>query len=758
MTPGAKTQKPYYGRAITDLVAFFFVLAAASFAFIVIPIQDFNAKLPTDSFVRIEQSLGALLLPAALILYVVLTTLWRRRQRRLAREISNLVPVSRTADFFPSEIQALLDSYHIESRLSGPIAAQDADPAEQLTAPQIVLPGIKRPILILPTRALARLIVRPDALRAVILHEIGHVVSRDSRRLDDTKRAISIFIWLVALYSIASIGASYHLDSDSGDRFTAFLSDMEGKSLLIVATFQIALFAVMRSFLDPLREKIADNFVISQMGTGQGLAAAESMLAGREQDPGITRGSVRKPGFEWFVLFGALTGIASTNLGGFLSYFAGEVAIGRYAMITQNAAEVLYTYLPVAICSWMLVKVFEEEQSLSLPNFLLISLLFGLGSWVAYFADHFIPVALVAGIPEQYANVIRDDAGAVAFAWMTSILCDNLEKALYGFAIAVALCTFVASNWRKPTLAVLIGVYAVVDFQIRLHARSMLRFTEYDLYAWSVLFLGAAALFFVRRYSLVARPKVYAACVLVVLFWMFLRLEGYREVSLRTTIATTVGTESFDAGKWLEAKQLFSEAHKSSRRGPVPMVWLGDVEDKLNNAKGAAYWYDEALALRGWSSWNERIYALGHSADEHIDLGSKTDLEVARSRLTQVLEMRRKNGRLEKKDVAFALGVYSYLLAAHGSDHELPFSLLLLAESCSMFPANHFYEAFSKDPDISRLDLVNGPRALPSDASAILGEHLPSYAEDLWKIIKTHWSPQERVAFARLIAYNASHG
>ncbi len=92
MTPVVETQKPHYGRSITDLVAFFFVLAAASFAFIVIPVQDSDARLPTDTFVRIEQSFGALLLPGALILYVIRTTLWRRRQRRLAREISNLVP------------------------------------------------------------------------------------------------------------------------------------------------------------------------------------------------------------------------------------------------------------------------------------------------------------------------------------------------------------------------------------------------------------------------------------------------------------------------------------------------------------------------------------------------------------------------------------------------------------------------------------------------------------------------------------------
>jgi Zn-dependent protease with chaperone function len=757
MTPSFETQKPYYGRSITDLVAFFFVLAAASFATIVIPIQEFHSKFPTDTFVRIEQSFGALLLPAAWILYMVGTTLWRRRQRRLAREISSLMPESRISRFFPPEIQAVLDSHNIECRLSGPLDAQDPDPTEQLTAPQIVLPGIKKPILILPTRALARLIVKPDALKAVILHEIGHVVSRDSRRLDDTKRAISIFIWLVALYSMASIGASYHLDSQNGDRFTAFLSDMEGKSLLIVATFQIILFAVMRSFLEPLREKIADNFVISQMGTGEGLATAEAMLAGRMHTTDTIRGNVRRPGYEWFLLFGALTGIAISNLGGFLSYFAGEVATGRSATTAQYAADVLYTYLPVAICSWMLFKVFGEEQSFSLPKFLWISLLFGLGSWGIYFADHFVPVALVARISEQYANVIRDDVGAVAFEGMTSILSDNLEKALYGFAIAFALCNFVASRWRKPTLAVLIGIYVVVDFQIRLQARAMLRFTEYDLYAWSVIFLGATALFFVRRYSLAARPRMYAACVLIVFVYASLRLEGYKEVSLRTTVATTAGTESFDASEWSEAKQLFSEAHKSSRRGPVPMVWLGDVEDKLNNPKGAAYWYDKALAVRGWSSWNERIYALGHSADEHVDLRSKADLEIARSRLKLALEMRRENGRLGKKDVAFSLGVYSYLLAVHGSDHELPFSLLLLAESCRMYPANHFYEAFAKDPDISRLDLVNGPRELPADAATVLGEHPPSYAEDLWRIIETRWNPQERAAFARLIAYNASH-
>jgi hypothetical protein len=739
------------------MVAFFFVLAAASFAFVVVPVRDFHSKLPTDPLVLAEHACGILFLPAALILFVIITSLWRRRQRRLARQISNLVPESRSSEFFPVEIRTLLDSYNIECRLSGPVDAEDTNPVEQLTAPQIVLPGIQRPILLLPTRALARLSNMPNALKAVILHEIGHVVSKDSRRLDDTKRAISIFIWLIALYSVVSIGASYHLDSQDGDRFTAFVSDLEGKSLLVVATFQIALFAFMRSFLDPLREKIADNFVISQMGSGQELAHAEAVLGGDAHNPAISRGELRKPGLEWFLLFGALTGIATANLGGFLSYVADEVATGRFATTAHNAADVLYTYLPVAICSWMLIKIFEEEQVLSLPDFLAKSLLFGVGSWSVYFAGHFIPVALVARIPEQYANVIRDDVHAVAFEGITSVLSDNLEKALYGFAIAFALCNLLSSRWRKPSLILLMGVYAAGDLQIRLHARSMLRYTEYDLYAWSVLLFGAAALFFIRRYSLVARPRVYAACVVAVLVWAYLRAEGYKEVSLRTTAATTAGIEGFDTGRWGETKQLFLEAHASSRLAPVPMVWLGDVEDKLSNPKGAASWYDSALAVRGWSSWNERIYALGHSADEHVDMGSKEDLEIARNRLTLALEMRRKNGRLAKKDVAFALGVYSYLIAAHGPEHELPLSLLLLAEACRMFPANHFYEGFAREPEVSRLDLVNGPRELPADARVVLGDHMPSYAEDLWAVIESHWTAEERAAFARLIAYNASH-
>ena len=97
-----------------------------------------------------------------------------------------------------------------------------------------------------------------------------------------------------------------------------------------------------------------------------------------------------------------------------------------------------------------------------LPDFLVKSLLFGVGSWSVYFAGQFIPVALVARIPEQYANVIRDDVYAVAFEGITSVLSDNLEKALYGFAIAFALCTFLNRKLRKPSLILLIGVMPLV--------------------------------------------------------------------------------------------------------------------------------------------------------------------------------------------------------------------------------------------------------------------------------------------------------
>jgi hypothetical protein len=55
------------------------------------------------------------------------------------------------------------------------------------------------------------------------------------------------------------------------------------------------------------------------------------------------------------------------------------------------------------------------------------------------------------------------------------------------------------------------------------------------------------------------------------------------------------------------------------------------------------------------------------------------------------------------------------------------------------------------------LDLTNGPRAIPQDATAVLGDHLPSYAEDLWQIMKAHWSLPQQMAFARMLAYSAAH-
>lgn len=754
---GTPSRTTYYGRSITDLVAFFFVFAAGSFALIAFPIHDYYSKVPTDHWVRAEHLSGALLFPAALILYIAQTILWRRRQRRLARQISDLVPESRATGLFPPEIQALVSSYDIECRLSGPPDTVDTDPTELLTAPQIVLPGVSRPILILPSRALARLRTKPEALNAVILHEIGHVVSRDSLRLDDTKRAISILIWLMALYAVIAVAASYHLDSQNGDQMRAFFADLEGKSLLIVATVQIALFAFLRTFLDPLREKIADNFVISQLGGGEGISAAEALLAGRAHERVIARGSIRKPKLGWFVLFGALSGISMTNLGGFISYLSEDMASGRYATLAHDSANVLYTYLPMTVCAWLLIKLFEEEQPFSVPMMILTSLFFGLGSWSIYFADHFVPVWLVSRIPEDYANVVRDDVRAVAFEGSTAILSDNLEKALVGSIVAFALCMLISARWRKPSLSVVVAVYIGADFVIRSHARSMLRFTEYDFYLWSAVALGIRALSFVKRYTLAAHAKVYAACGLMLVVYLSLRLEGFKEVSLRTDVATTVGTESFDAKDWTGAKRLFLEAHKSSWRAPVPMVWLGDIEDKLQNPKEAAHWYDAALLVHGWSSWNERIYALGHSADEHVDLATQQDLAIARSRVNLALQMRRENGRLGKSDVAFALGVYSYLLAAHGSDQELPLSLLMLAEACRMYPENHFYEGFAGDPGTARLDLMHGPRELPPDVNVVLGENLPSFSEDLWKEIENQWNPDERMAFARLIAYNASH-
>ena len=110
MAGGAETEKPYFGRSITDLVAFFFVLAAASFAIIAIPVQDLHTKLSADPWVRVEHLFGALLLPAALVLYAASTYMWRARQRRLARGISTLVPEEEISDLLSPETQNLLDS------------------------------------------------------------------------------------------------------------------------------------------------------------------------------------------------------------------------------------------------------------------------------------------------------------------------------------------------------------------------------------------------------------------------------------------------------------------------------------------------------------------------------------------------------------------------------------------------------------------------------------------------------------------------
>ena len=166
----------YYGRSITDLVAFFFVFAAGSFALIAFPVHDFYSKVPTDHWVRAEHLSGALLFPAAFILYIAQTGLWRRRQRRLARQISDLVPESRATGLFPPEIQALVSSYDIECRLSGPLDTVDTDPTELLTAPQIVLPGVSRPILILPSRPRMPLHSNFACLTTLTLGTLGGVL------------------------------------------------------------------------------------------------------------------------------------------------------------------------------------------------------------------------------------------------------------------------------------------------------------------------------------------------------------------------------------------------------------------------------------------------------------------------------------------------------------------------------------------------------------------------------------------------------
>jgi Zn-dependent protease with chaperone function len=743
------------GRSLTDAVLIFSVFASASFAIIIFPIQDLFSPEPLSGYVKIEHLLGAFLIPLALLVYSLWTLMWRRQQRSLARAMSGSDVASQLPSSTIPELRSLLDKLGVECRIIGSANATDLDSTQELTAPRIVLPGVSHPILIISARTLTRLGQNEEALRAVILHEIGHVLSSDSRRLDDTKRAITIFAWLIGLYTVLSIGTAYHLDCAGSGCGSALLADIAGKGLLTIALLQMLLLLALRSLLDPLRERIADNYVIEQMGDGRALADAEDLISGHQGSPRSHRGALITPSMNWYLIFGAMVGIASTNVGGYLYYIADGVVHTNHPELYRNAADLVIAYVPVFASAWLLLRTFSDDERCDLPRLFRASFLFGIGGWASYVLGHVIPAAVIPLIPEQYSYVIRDDISAIVFDGSTTILSDNLEKSIISACISFAFLVLVRRTLRFWALAIFICTYACLELLERLEYSRLLRLSRFDLYIWSIVILFLAAIAHRDRYTMRAGRLASALCVVSFLIWFGLRISGYHEVSLRTVVTTKEGQKFFDSHDWNLAKKLFQEAHASSPHAPLPLVSLGDAEDKLEHPKAAAEQYDAALALRGWSSWNDRIYAIGHSAGAHVDAGTPEDQRSARRLLLIALKMRRENARLPRMDVAYALGVYSYLLAKYGADEELPLSMLCLAESAVTYPQFGLFSAMLTEPDAARLHLKDGPRYIPPDAEQVFGSDLPSYAEDTWQKAAAHWNLADQEAFARTVAWNA---
>lgn len=517
-------------------------------------------------------------------------------------------------------------------------------------------------VLVFPAVLWKRLQQSPEALGAVLAHELAHFQHRDMEWLGMAQR----LLWAVALVFLCNylidMYTSIHSDlinTVNGLAWSVVQASLAGKIFTFSGLMLLTLLAVYIRALEHWREALADFAAVSSQGE-KALVSAECLISSASEANAKPMGmrpsrternaSITLTPFHWLLL-GAVVVIASINLLGQFAYlqrFEQHKSdwVGIYEWITA----VLNNFLPYAgfLLLLRVIVKFEgikiesdgrlDARSLALPALFLI-----LGGSLGFVLNQALPLMLTSvSMPDGYDYVFKHDPGSLLISSTLSQL--GLNAWLMVLALLGVVGTLVTGYWSIGWLLGLLWAGMSIAEQKVFPSIMIGGITPLLILIFAIPVLVIASRRNLLNPSLLWLPILGLAS----LYWV-----GLGDINHLAATSSNAAIQAEERGDWARAIELHRRAAFYAPGLAVPKLHLARALMQSGANLGEVIQVaDAAIESPLTSSWQDRFLALKNAADLHLQRHTQLDLVQANHWYSQAEWLWRNNSRLPTDQVA----------------------------------------------------------------------------------------------------------
>lgn len=674
-----------------------------------------SEKLATPELVLFWLKIAALFVGA--LIFCALTYQQRQRSEEERRQ-SSLVELAQVEALAPflAKLRALPGFAQTEFRLLGnPERAPDSGGPLNDTprAMRASSAGGKPPNLVLiPPKFWQRFQAYPEALAAVLTHELAHIGNWDIALLFDCQRALSIYVGVAVFSFVSSVVSSVLTDADafSGD---ALLAALVGKNYLFVVCASLALTIFVVRRMHVWREALADAHALRIFGAAA-LRTAERLLADSDPDLPMPTAHLHAPDHKRayiltppeLLLLGCVT-VATVNYLlaplPFLASLAQPDGVAQVLLL--NAALIIMRAGTFILYFFALAAVFREAfaGALTAGRAIWLMMLLALGALLSQLLLQTLPLIVTSvGMPARFDFIERVYPGP---ALLSAIFGSSSFAANWLlFAGATAFLYILSGQIFRGLVP---GAVWILFAAIECHV------VPTWLEGWLAVLLTAVSLIVMALPvlpALLTRLHALPPTLVLLVFFSAINWLGYGDIGHLASCSSQAGIRHEEANRHDKAIASVERAVGRSQPHPEAFLQLARLLMKDQAALSrAARTAEQALAAPYLQSWSTRFTALGLAGELRLSLHTPEDLAIARKYFADAEAMWRQNSRIPALGVAQALYNQACVLALlePGSPSAAAHLLesLTVADVASPAASSRLAKLALQDSDLASLDL-----------------------------------------------------
>lgn len=511
--------------------------------------------------------------------------------------------------------------------------------------------------LIFSALTFKRLQTNPNALSAVLAHELAHFQNKDMEWLSLSKRLLWATASLFLVYYLLSIYDSVIHDmavSPSVSVWPAIQAAVVGKSFGFTGFFTLALMAIYVRTLNLWREALADYAAVTSQGE-QALRDAERLMHGDNKDssPELARSrpdqserskAITLTARHWLLL-GAVISIVASNLNSQFSYIGTSSDMNQpWSELSQWIAVALNGLLPYLGFAWLLnifvTASLETSRKKVMAKYLTLPCLFLIaGAATGNFFTRVVPLGLQAiAMPEGHDLLNMHDPLSLFITTTLSSISTNawlITLALLGVVGSVTTgLKFV--RWLPGLVWI---AFSIVEqrFFPSLLLGSITPFAIFILAAMIVV-VAYRSKDFSFDYSWIS------ILGLASIYW-----AGLGDINHLAATSHRAAKEAESRGDWDSAVALHSKAVLHSPGLPKTKLPLVFAMFKSGNTDKAIEASESVVESPFMHSWEEKFTALTLTASLHFHRRSPSNLQRADELYAKAEWYWRRNALLEVK-------------------------------------------------------------------------------------------------------------